>query len=91
MLNIIKADLTGEIKSVSFVWDIFVFSYLSVGINFTDIANIKSGNIIDGRLQYIRQKTSKEISLHLSPSRIHIRKNQTGRKCGQFNVLMGIY
>ena len=42
---------------------IFVFSYLCGGINFTDIANLTNANIIDGRLQYIRQKTHKKIKI----------------------------
>ena len=40
-----------------------MFSYLCGGINFTDIANLTNANIIDGRLQYIRQKTHKKIKI----------------------------
>ena len=66
--NFIKEiDLMGENESVQFARDIFILSYLCSGINFTDIANLKPGNIIDNRLQYIRQKTGKKISLQLSP------------------------
>lgn len=43
--------------------DIFIFSYLCGGINFTDIANLTIENIKDGRLHYIRQKTGKPISI----------------------------
>ena len=43
--------------------DIFVFSYLCGGINFTDIANLTQANIIKGRLHYIRQKTGKLIKI----------------------------
>ena len=46
--------------------DIFIFSYLCGGINFTDIANLTKGNIVNGRIQYIRQKTGKEISIRIS-------------------------
>ena len=46
--------------------DIFIFSYLCGGINFTDIANLTNDNIINGRISYIRQKTGKEISIRLS-------------------------
>ena len=46
--------------------DIFIFSYLCGGINFTDIANLTKDNIINGRISYIRQKTGKEISIRLS-------------------------
>ena len=45
--------------------DIFIFSYLCGGINFTDIANLTSDNIKNGRLHYIRQKTGKMISIGL--------------------------
>ena len=67
-------DLTGESESVQFSRDIFVFSYLCSGINFTDIANLKNENIVDNRLQYIRQKTGKKISLQLSPEASQIIK-----------------
>ena len=43
--------------------DIFVFSYLCGGINFTDIANLTNENIQNGRLHYIRQKTKKQIKI----------------------------
>lgn len=45
--------------------DIFMFSYLCGGINFTDIANLTEENIVKGRLHYIRQKTKKPISIGL--------------------------
>ena len=41
--------------------DIFIFSYLCGGINFTDIANLTKDNIINGRIHYTRQKTGKAI------------------------------
>ena len=46
--------------------DLFVFSYLCSGINFTDMANLRQSNIIEGRLVYIRQKTQKKINILLS-------------------------
>ena len=66
ILHIKKIDLRGENESVQIARDIFVFSYLCGGINFTDIANLKPENIVENRLQYIRQKTGKKISLQLS-------------------------
>ena len=42
--------------------DIFLFSYLCGGINFTDIANLTSENIQDNRLHYIRQKTNTSLN-----------------------------
>ena len=64
--NIIGLDLSGETDSLRLSRDIFVFSYLCGGINFSDIANLKTDNIINGRIQYTRQKTGKLISIHLS-------------------------
>lgn len=43
--------------------DIFIFSYLCGGINFTDIANLTSENIQNGRLHYVRQKTKRLIKI----------------------------
>ena len=53
----------GKRQYVQLSKDIFVFSYLCGGINFTDIANLTNANFIDGRLQYIRQKTHKKIKI----------------------------
>jgi site-specific recombinase XerD len=66
MLKIMALDLTNESESVRLSRDIFIFSYLCGGINFTDVANLKSENLVDGRLEYIRQKTGKKLSFHLS-------------------------
>ena len=47
----------GKRQYVQLSKDIFIFSYLCGGINFTDIANLTKENIIEGkRLHYIRQK-----------------------------------
>ncbi len=43
--------------------DIFIFSYLQSGINFTDIANLKNENIQNERVQYVRQKTKRLINI----------------------------
>lgn len=47
--------------------DIFLFSYLSCGINFWGIAKMKYGDIADGTLTYRRQKTGSLISFKLHP------------------------
>lgn len=51
----------GQKKCVELSKDIFIFSYLCGGINFTDIANLTRENIVNGRLHYIRQITGKSI------------------------------
>jgi integrase/recombinase XerD len=37
----------------------FVASYMLYGMNFTDMAHLKKENIVNGRIQYRRKKTSK--------------------------------
>lgn len=53
----------GQKKYVELSKDIFIFSYLCGGINFTDIANLTRVNIVNGRLHYVRQKTGKPIKI----------------------------
>lgn len=67
ILLIKQIDLSIEPEAVQLAKDVFIFTYLCGGINFTDLANLKPENIVDSRLQYIRQKTGKKISLQLSP------------------------
>lgn len=63
----------GKRQYVQLSKDIFIFSYLCGGINFTDIANLTKDNIIEGkRLHYIRQKTGKLIKLGLSEEAMQI-------------------
>ena len=48
--------------------DLFLFSYLSCGINLTDILHIRYADIVDGRLVFNRQKTGKLLSFQLQPA-----------------------
>lgn len=61
--------------------DIFVFSYLCGGINFTDIANLTNENIQSGRLHYIRQKTGKQIKIGIPQEAMQIieKYSKTGK------------
>ncbi|MBR4314612.1 MAG: site-specific integrase [Bacteroidaceae bacterium] len=52
--------------------DIFIFSYLCGGINFTDLAQLTKSNIQKGRLQYIRQKTHKPINIGMPEEALKI-------------------
>ena len=54
--------------------DIFVFSYLCGGINFTDIARLTKDNIVEGRLHYVRQKTGKLIKIGIPDEAMSIIK-----------------
>ena len=72
ILKIIEADLRKERYYLQFAKDIFVFSYLCGGINFTDIAHLTSDNIIDKHLSYKRKKTSKQVTIPLIEAALDI-------------------
>jgi len=60
---IMRLDVSNEGEYLQLAKDLFVFSYLCSGINFTDMANLQSANIVNGRLLYKRQKTGKKINI----------------------------
>lgn len=68
----LNIEFSSNPYSLSFARDIFVFSYLIGGINFRDIATLKSSNIIEGRVCYCRHKTGKELGFVLQPSALKI-------------------
>ena len=55
-----------------FARDIFLFSYYTAGINFTDIATLRYSDIVDGRIYYSRHKTQKLLSFQLVPNAMQI-------------------
>ncbi len=57
---------------LSFARDMFLFSYLTAGINFKDIAMLRHSNIIDGRVYYSRRKTSKSMNCKLNSEALNI-------------------
>jgi len=44
----------------------FLFSYYSLGMNLTDIANLKWSDIIGNKISYLRQKTNKRINVPIT-------------------------
>lgn len=62
--------------------DIFIFSYLCGGINFTDIANLTTANIVNGRLEYVRQKTHKKIKIGIPSEAMKIIEKYTSESKG---------
>lgn len=61
-------------RYMRFPIDIFAFTYYCGGINFIDIANLTTANIIEGKLIYKRHKTSKLIKIPLQPQAIDLIK-----------------
>ncbi len=45
----------------------FFLSFSLIGVSFTDLAYLKSTNIINGRIVYRRRKTRKEYSIQITP------------------------
>jgi site-specific recombinase XerD len=63
--KIIALNLSGQSDYMRLARDMFLFSYFSAGINFVDSALITIADINEGRIQYIRKKTKKTISIPL--------------------------
>lgn len=76
--KIINVNLIKEKGTVQLARDIFIFSYLCSGINFTDIANLQPENINGNRMQYTRQKTGKKINVLLIPNAVNIIEKYSG-------------
>jgi integrase len=56
-------------KSICFnARNYFVASYMMYGMNFSDMAYLKKTNIVDGRIQYRRRKTSKLYDIKITPN-----------------------
>ena len=73
VVKIIKQEAV-EINSIykELAIDLFTFSYLMGGINFTDMARLTNENIMDEQLVYRRKKTKKLIHLPLHPKAMEI-------------------
>ena len=77
-----EVDNIGKRQYVQLSKDIFIFSYLCGGINFTDIANLTKVNITNGRIHYIRQKIGKLIKLGISEEAMQIIKKYESESKG---------
>ncbi len=88
IIDIQKLDLTKERYYVQFSRDIFIFSYLCGGINFTDIAHLTNENISDKQMSYIRKKTKKKINIPLQKNASEIiQKYQQNNSVYVFPIL----
>ena len=70
IVNIINYKGKSELEILAI--DIFTFSYFTAGINFIDIALLKSENIMDNRIIYYRHKTKKRIIVPLQQKAIEL-------------------
>ena len=69
---VIDYDVSGARFYKRLAVDMFAFSYLMGGINFTDMAFLTDKNVEGGRLVYVRQKTKKLIMLPLQEKAVEI-------------------
>ena len=60
--------------------DIFILMFMLCGINAKDLFNAQKGAIINGRLEYVRAKTSKQYSVKVEPEAMRILKKYEGKK-----------
>ena len=70
----LNTDISAQPPYRGLALDIFLFSYYTAGINFTDIASLRYCDIINGRISYSRNKTQKLLSFHLIPNAMDIVK-----------------
>ena len=70
--QVIDYDVSGARFYKKLAVDMFAFSYLMGGINFTDMAFLTNKNVEGGRLVYVRQKTKKLIILPLQEKAVEI-------------------
>ena len=70
--QVIDYDVSGARFYKKLAVDMFAFSYLMGGINFTDMAFLTDKNVEGGRLVYVRQKTKKLIMLPLQEKAVEI-------------------
>lgn len=62
----------------SFAKDIFIFSFLTRGMNLQDIAKLTETNISDGKLYYQRSKTGGQFSIKITDEITNILSRYTG-------------
>jgi len=57
-------EVTGS-NSLSFSRDLFLFSFYTQGMSFTDMVNLKNDNIKENFIRYNRKKTGQQINIEL--------------------------
>ena len=68
----LKIEPSHQTEYRDFARDVFLFSYFTAGINFTDISSLRYCDIVNGRISYSRNKTQKLLSFRLMPRALEI-------------------
>ena len=79
-LMALEIELSHQTEYRDFARDIFLFSYFTAGINFTDIASLRYCDIIGGIISYSRNKTQKLLSFRLIPNAMAIIEKYSRKK-----------
>lgn len=66
LATIMKKDLRRR-KKLQFARDIFMFSYMTRGMSFIDIAFLKKNNLNCGIISYVRRKTGQSFHIKVEP------------------------
>jgi integrase len=59
------SEVTGSMSSPAFSRDLFLFSFYTQGMCFSDMVNLKKENIKNGFIRYERKKTGQQITIEL--------------------------
>jgi len=86
--SILELDLSNEKMIIQLSRDLFIFSYLQGGINFTDIASLTADNMVNGRLEYTRKKTNTLINIPLQQESIRLIHKYNDDKRGYLFPIM---
>ena len=60
-----RKEKNPNIKNLFFARDLFLFSFYTQGMSFSDMANLKKENIRNGKIVYQRQKTGQTITVEM--------------------------
>lgn len=71
-LEIMKSFPVRDYPQFEHTYDIFMFLFMSRGLNFEDLCHLTHENIVGGRLNYIRKKTGKLYTIKISPMMMEI-------------------
>ncbi len=71
------SDLTDQEKEYR---DIFLLIFYLIGINITDLAHLTRDNIVNGRIEYRRQKTGRLYSIKIWPEAMEIINRYAGAR-----------
>ena len=63
----------------SYYRDYFFLMFYLIGINTKDLLLAKKSQVINGRLEYVREKTSKKYSIKLEPETLELMKKYEGK------------